>query len=214
MKKSLIVGIVVAVLIGGGAVAYFAMKDDDGGNDDTTNTSQSQDNNGNPTFNPAATDNRDFVATINSGTEGSDSSFEYDVDSESFRYKASASGQSIETIITPDAYFTMANGEWIKYPTATGSGVDPESYQYSTAELSAYEGTSSYVGQESCSAGTCDVWRTSSAGAESALFIETGTGYIVKVETTVDDKTSSIEYDYKDVTINPPTDFQELPSFD
>lgn len=213
MNKGLIIGIVAAVIIGGGAMAYFAMQDDDGSSDDTTNTSQNQDNDGNPTFNAAATDNRDFVATISSGVEGGDSSFEYDVDSKSFRYKASASGQSIETIITPDAYYSMANGEWIKYPTATGSGVDPESYQYNTSEIDAYRGTSNYVGRESCSAGTCDVWRTTSAGAESTLFIETGTGYIVKVETTLDGKTSSIEYDYKSVTITPPTDFQELPSF-
>lgn len=210
MNKGLIIGIIAAVVIAGGAVAYFSMPDESDNNNASTN--QNQANNNLPTFNAASTDSRDFVATISSGVEGGDSSFEYDVDSKSFRYKASASGQTIETIITPDAYFTMANGEWIKYPTTTGSGIDPESYQYNTNEIDAYKGTTTYVERESCSAGPCDVWRTTSAGAVSTLFIDTATGYIVRVETTVDGKTSSIAYDYKNVTIAPPTTYQELPS--
>lgn len=207
MNRNLVIGLIVAVLVGGGIWAYMSSQDED---NNTDNTSQSQQNGETPTFNATSTDQQDFVGTITgSGQEGS-VVFEYDKDSDSFRYVATSSeGGEIETITTPEAYYTRANDTWIKYPTADNTGFDASSYQYTNEELGAFN-SSAYQGTQSCATGTCHVWRYTTENTESTLLIDTETGYIVRVSNVVGDQTSAIDYEYKSVTISAPADAQEI----
>jgi hypothetical protein len=208
MNRNLLIGLVAAMVVGGGVVAYVATQNDDDANQNG-NGAQTQDGD-TPQFSPVSTEGLDFVGTITGAGQEGEVTFEYDKDSQSFRYIASSNGEAIETITTPDAYYAMTGGRWIKYPTGTNSGFDPESYQYDDGELANYQGNSAYQGTESCAAGTCHVWRTTSEGSESTLLIDTDTGYIVRVSTTTGGQTSSIDYEYKDVTITPPADAEEI----
>lgn len=213
MNKNLIIGIVAAVVIGGGAVAYVATRgddDDDANNNNTISQSQNDDVNA---FNPLSTEGLSVVMTITSSNQEGEGVFEFDGEGNS-RYVATQNGQAIEFIITSDGYFTKAGDQWIKYPTtaSTQSGIDATAYQYDDSELTAYRNTAVHQGQQSCSAGTCDVWAYSAGGAESKIYIDTDTRYISQVETSANGQTSTVTYEYKDVTITPPTDYQELPS--
>lgn len=211
MNRNVLIAIGIVLVLGIGAFAYMGMTDNDDNDTNTNQANTGQNNDGEtPQFNPAATTDRDFVGTISgSGQEGT-VVFEYDNDSESFRYVATANGEGIETITTPDAYYAMANGQWIKYPTGTDSGFDADDYQYGNDELEDYRNSSAYQGTQQCSAGTCHVWQTTIGNSQSTLLIDTDTGYIVRVSTTAGDQTSAIDYEYKEVTITAPTDAQEI----
>lgn len=207
MNRNLIIGLVAAVVVGGGIWAYLANQDDEATSNDTN---QSQQDGENPAFNATSTADLDFVGTISgSGQEGT-IVFEYDKDTDSIRYIAtSADGSEIQTITTPDAYYAQANGQWIKYPTGTDSGFNPDNYQYTADELATYQG-SAYQGTQDCASGTCHVWRYNAGNTESTLLIDTSTGYIVRVSSVVGDQTSAIDYEYKEVSITAPADAQEI----
>jgi hypothetical protein len=214
MNRNLVIGVVVAAVVGVGAVIYFATQGEDNGDTANNSANQSDQSGDAPLFNPTGTNGLDFVGLISgSGAEG-DITFEYDKDSDSFRYLASSNGEAIETITTPDAYFAMAGGEWIKYPANTSSSFDAAEYQYDDDDLNTYQGSSIYAGTEACSTGTCHVWRHTAENTETTLLVDTETNYIVRVSAKVGEQTSVIDYEYKDVTVTPPTDFQELPAFD
>lgn len=207
MNRNLLIGLIAAVVVGGGVAAYVATRNGDDSANQNGNSAQNGDT---PQFSPVSTEGLDFVGTISGAGQEGEVTFEYDRDSQSFRYVASSNGQAIETITTPDAYYAMAGGRWIKYPTGTDSGFDAENYQYDDGELASYQGNSAYQGTESCAAGTCHVWRTTTEASESTLLIDADTGYIIRVSTTVNGQTSSIDYEYKDVTITPPADAEEV----
>jgi len=217
MSKKVIIGIIIALVIIGGGVAYLAInqtttKDDKTGQTDSTDTA---DDSKTSVFAPTTTSGKDFVATIEA--EGADvpiSTFEFDADSKAVRYKTTQQDESVESITTADAYYLKTPQGWVKYDTGTGknSGVDPETYQYNKEKIAEVKSTSTYDGVKKCGDETCKVWKISNdGGSESAVYVSTKTNYVVKVVSTFGGKTSAISYDYKDVTVDVPTDAKELP---
>lgn len=207
MSRNLIIGI-IAFLVVGGTATYLVMQDDDVADDVGQAVNEATENS--PVFNATSTNDKDFVGTITSNSQEGAVTFAYDHDTNSFRYTATGESGTIETITTPDAYYAMADDQWVKYPTGTDSAFDPSSYQYDQDELSQYSGANNYVGTEDCATGTCHVWRYTIDNYQSSLFVDTATGYVVRVETNNNGQTSSIDYSYEEVNITPPADAQEI----
>lgn len=217
MSRGAIIGVIAAVLLVGGAAAYVITRNDDEPTGNQTNTSEQTDDHhdDDPVFNPISTEGRDFEATFSGSQASGSSSFEYDADNKAVRFIAAQGDNEIETITTPDAYYARTGDEWIKYPVAS-STFDAESYQYDEQELGTYQNSaaSHYAGVQDCSgpSGSCHVWEFG-AGSETTIYLDTGNGYIVKVISMANGQISTVEYDYKPVTITPPTEFKELPAF-
>lgn len=217
MSRGATIGVIVAVLLVGGVTAYVMTRDEKEPTGNQANTSEQTDDHhtNEPAFNPVSTEGRDFEATFSGSQAAGTSSFEYDADNKAVRFIAGEGDQEIETITTPDAYYARTGDKWIKYPVAS-STFDAEAYQYNEQELGTYQNssTSHYTGVQDCSgpSGSCHVWEFG-AGADTTIYLDTGNGYIVKVVSEANGQTSTVEYDYKTITITPPSEFDELPAF-
>ncbi|MBI3984115.1 hypothetical protein HY346_02335 [Candidatus Microgenomates bacterium] len=208
MNRKLLLLVLAVLAIGVGVLIYAATRnDDDGGIEGTSNTDAA--------FSAVSTEGLDFVATISSSGsgQGTKSTVSYDGEGR-WQYQTSADGQSVQTIVTPDAYYTNSGQGWYKLPLSgesDSSGFNAETYEYSAAEIDALKQSSIYEGQKDCPAGTCHVWRTSTAGDSSTVYIDTKTNRISQVVSVIGSTTSTIAYEYKNVTVNVPADAQPLP---
>lgn len=210
MTRPVLIGVVAAVLLIGGGAAYTLTKDDDS---PSQSSSGSQNTQSDASFAPQSTEGLEFKATITttSGGNSTQATLEYD-DKKNTRYVANTGGQQMEFIFTSDTYYSCQGGNCVKYPItqASNSGIDPSTYTYDQNELAGYRTGSSYKGRQSCPAGTCDVWSVNTGGTTSTIFIDTNTKRISQVEGSQGGATSTIVYEYTDVTINVPTNARSL----
>jgi uncharacterized protein YxeA len=213
MNRNIIIAVVAVVVIAGGSVAtYFVMQNNDS-NDSVS--SEEKDTGKASVFSPASTLDKDFKATIETEGQDLEVSFEYDTDSKSVHYTTLTGDRTFESIITPDAYFSQINGSWVKYPVSQeqSGGFNPDDYQYKDEELRDYKSNVKYIGKRSCSEGKCNVWTADTPTSKSTFYVSTKDNYIIKVETVIDKKTTTINYDYQDVEVKAPADASELPDF-
>ena len=221
MSRNLIIGLVVGgvVLVGGGA--YFVTQN----GSDSSNDSASQQSSENASqdsstqaFDAVSTNDTSFVATIStSDTEGktSQSTMEYDKSSGNVRYTSTADDKTFTITYTSDAYYMCQSADrCIKYPLngVGDSGFDRSAFEYTAEELAGYKNSSAYQGKKDCPSGTCDVWQVSEGDYRATIYIDAGSKKIVQVEGTTGGTTSKIVYEYKDVSITPPANAQEIPA--
>lgn len=210
MSRNVVIAAVVGVLIVGGAVWMLWINDND---NSTTGTNESSSNQTsqqtNRTFNPLPNTGRDVVTRVEA-TSGN-SVFEYDADTQSTRFTTEGDGgDSVIFLLTPGAYFTQAGGQWIKYPTTNNPGFDAGAYQYDDDRLDEYR--PNYKGTESCGDAVCDVWENTVEGTTGTFYIDQSTRLIKKISTIQNNEIVVMNFDYTDVVITPPTDYQELPT--
>jgi hypothetical protein len=212
-SKVLIIAIVVLVL-GGGAGAYLLTRDDDG---DSANQTEQNDG-GSGSFDAVSNQNLPFVVNFSmSGENGeSNATIEYDGKG-AWRYSAEQEGQTIEYISANNYFYTRAGEEgWYKYPFAAGEATsfDTSSYEFSESDLAALKASGQNKGRENCPAGSCDVWETSDeSGNRTTVYIDTDSRRISQIKSVTGGTTTTMVYDYRDVSIEIPADAQELPNF-
>lgn len=210
MTRPVIIGAIVVILLGGGGAAYVLTKDDD---KPPQNTSQN-DSNANA-FDAVSTEGLEFTAKITtSGASGTtEATLEHD-DQNNTRYVSDIGGMQTEVIYTADAYYSCQAGNCTKFALSqsSSSGVNPGDYTYDESKLAGYRDNSTHKGRQDCPAGTCDVYEVSVGGTTSTIYIDTDTKRISQVESTISGATSKIVYEYKDVTINVPTNAQTVPT--
>ncbi len=220
MSRNLIIAILVGVAVIGGGVALYATQSDNDNNLANTDNSEQADQqeSGTATFSPENTLESDFEATIatESDTTTFEATIEYDADSKAWRYVAKNSDQDMELIVSTDAYYSKVEDKWIKLPSSgeSGTGFDREAYELTDEELAEFQSRSSYKGEVSCPAGTCDLWEVENYEGNNKLsfYVDKETNTINQLVTVTASGTSTITYTYKDVTIEIPTDAQEVPS--
>lgn len=217
MSRNLVIGALVAgVLVLGGGAFYVSNR-----NNGSSSGSQATNNkaSSNPSFDALSPTDESYVATITTtDAEGktSQASMEYDKQSGNVKYSATSNGETVSFVYTSDAYYVcQKDGTCIKYPNngiGGGSAFDPTTYQYTGDELNGWKSTSSYQGEQSCPAGSCDVWQVEESGSKLTFYISDDKR-ISKVETVQSDGSkSSLTYDYKNVTVTQPANAQEIPS--
>ena len=223
MNKNLIIGLVAGVVVVGAGAAYIVTS---GGEDETNNNSQTTESTNNSqqestdgqTFNPANTIEQDFVATFTTQSDGGEISatVNYDKDSSSWQYVTTTGDQDAEFIITADAYYSKLDGQWVKLPSSgdAATGFDTKQLELSDSEVTAFQERASYKGEASCPAGTCDLWEVENyEGAEKiSFYLNKDTNTMSQLVTVANGATSTITYEYKDVTVEVPENAQTLPS--
>jgi len=221
VSKNLIIAIVAGVLVVGGGAAYFVMRDDS--STETTSASssvvESQDTDA-TAFNPVNTTENDFVATFVTQSENGEiieATARYDAENTTWEYKAIAEGQQVEAIFTPDAIYTNANGQWVKVPSTSGDniGFNTEDFEINEEDRADFQSNLIYMGEANCPSGTCDHWQAENFQGNDTLsfYLEKQTNRVNQISSVTDGRTITITYSYEDVTIEIPTDFQELPEF-
>lgn len=216
MKKIIIV-LVVAVLVVGGAGAYWFLYRDNDSNSSADVSSQDADGDAAQQFNPKITDNTDMIVTVSTQADGekSETVIKYDSKGNS-EYTAEQNSEEVRFVSTAEAYYMCNSTGCYKYANTqdqTGSQ-NPDQYSYSQSDIESYRSRAEYKGKEACGNDTCDVWQVSdyAGGASASIYIDSSTQRIEKITSDVNGSKTTITYSYNPVTIDIPTDAQELPS--
>ncbi len=211
MKKLAIILIGAIVVVGGGFGIYSVTKGS--GDKDDSNTSSNSSN----TFSPVANSKLSFEATITTVSKGKTTVavMESDAKTGAVRYSADENDGSLAMIYTKDAYYTCQDeGGCFKFVLGKGQGAsfDPKAYQYSESSLETFKQSSQKLATEDCKTGKCDVWQVANTdGTSTKIYIDNATKRVVKVSGQSGGATSTIEYDYKEVSVEVPKDAKELP---
>lgn len=226
ISKQQLIAIVVAIfVIVGGVFAYMTWVDsgEDTAQQDSVsegaNTSNQE--NGDPSFEPLSIDSESFIATVRG--QGDDGPIDGSIESDgegNFRLNFIVEGESSSLIITTDATYSCTAGECFEFPraedgdaTSFGAAIDPEQFTFNEDDYAEFRTTAVYRGTEDCSAGTCDVWFFTDEGVDSQAYIDSDSNRIVRVESSQENNQYIVEYDYQtEVTITPPENAQQLPS--
>lgn len=225
-KQQLIAILVAIFVIVGGVFAYMTWVDSDEDKAQQDSASQgantSNQENGDPSFEPLSIDSESFIATVRG--QGDDGPIDGSIESDgegNFRLNFIVEGESSSLIVTADATYSCTAGECFEFPRTTedddatsfGAAIDPEQFTFNEDDYAEFRNTAVYQGTEDCSAGTCDVWTYADEGVDSKVYIDSGSNQIVRVESSEEGNQYIVEYDYQtDVTITPPENAQQLPS--
>lgn len=218
MKKAIIIIVAVLVVAAGGFAIYKVTQKDDKPASSTSDTQTQQSQSEGPVFNPAAVDDLEFTATVTTTSNGKTAKGTLKFDGQgNSEYNTTVHGQKSYIFMTKDAYYTCSGStsNCIKLPIsqAENAGVDPQEYEYNQEDINAWKSNATYKGQEACGNSTCDIWETTVEGqGTTTIYIDTNTHYIMKVTSVIDGTTSTIEYDYVDVTITLPKNAKTAPS--
>jgi len=208
MKKSLMIVVAIVAVVAGGA--FVVTRSGDTPTNDSSQTIQSS----NQTFSPVNTMQQSFVATITTtgGQQNLTTNVEHDGNG-NWHYTASVGGQTSEVVSTADAYYTKQGDTW--YKSASSQGFSKDAYEVTPDELASFQSAVSYKGTESCSAGQCHVWEATNYQGNDKLtfYVDVASNRIVRMVSRVGASTTDITYEYKPVTVQIPTNAQELPSF-
>ncbi len=214
MKRYIPIIVAVLVLAGGAGYALTRDKNDSSNN---TNGNQSQTSGNSGAFDAVSTANLSFEATMTtvSGDKTITAVMQSDAKTGAVKYVGGTFSDTMTMIYTKDAYYMCQSADkCFKYPLGQGTGAsfDPSTYQYDDSKIADYKSASTSLGRQSCSSGTCDVWKVTSNGYDSKVFIDSKTKRVVQVEGATAEATTKIVYEYKDVNVEIPQNAQTLPN--
>lgn len=215
-KVAVIIGVVLLVAASVGA---FLFLQNSKSNDDSSQQSESQTEAPDPnTFAPLGTGGESFEATITTTFDGevTEATVAFDGQGVS-EYNTTAQGQAVRVVHTQDAYYTCNDTQGcFKFDLSQSSGTEfnPDDYDFSEEDANDYQAAATKQGTEACESGACTVWVSSSYKnqGKTTIYVDNATNRIVKVQSMYDGTESTITYDYKAVTIDIPTDAEELPA--
>lgn len=216
MSRGLVLALILgALLVVGGASLYIWSSGDDD-SDESTETSQNETNEeGSPTFSPLATNAESFEAKmVGTTADGQNytATIEFDGQDNSHYYGDFGTDQTFEVFsLNGRTIFCSENACFENPSEATSSPVTSDQYEYSDEDLTAYRDGANYVGEQSCPAGTCDVWEVTREGYTGKFFVDSN-GRISKAEWTGAEGNFSLEYAYKTIVITEPENVQTFPT--
>ena len=212
MKSKLIGVILAVVVVGGGAGAFLLTQnsDSDSSKSNSNDSSESQDSS--PTFNPKATKNQAFSATLEGTSEGSALNGTLESDGKgTIHFTGTQAGETAEYFATSDGSFIFCQGEECFKSPASQSGVSTDDYEVTEEDIAKYKSKATSLGSESCPSGTCNVWEyNDDDGTKTKIYIDKKTDYVSQVVGQDGTDTFKIVYDFKDVTITLPTNVQDI----
>ena len=218
VSRNQIISIIVAVvLLTAGLLAFIFMQDEA---QDMAGVTDPGEQNGELEedlfFDAEAMTNASFTATISGETPDGpiDALMEQDGEGNT-RFTTQQNGTEVEFVVTPDSSYTCENGECIRFDSDTSidSLFNPDNFTYDDEDFEAVREDVVFIGEEDCPAGTCNVWEVHDGEEESRIYVSTDTRQISQVTGEGADGSFSIVYDYRDVTITPPENYEEAPDF-
>ncbi len=214
MNKIITLIVLAVIVVGGGTAIILTNKDSkDSMNSSRANSSKTQTGQGND-FSALPTADLSFVATLTSTANGKTvkTVMESDAKTGAVRYAS----DTMTMIYTKDAYYICQTAEnCFKYKLGQGSGAsfNPKDYQYDSSKIDSYRNSSTKLGTESCPAGTCVVWQVTNGGYVSKIYVDSKTKRVSKVTSSQGETSTTIIYDYKDVSVQVPTNAKDISSF-
>lgn len=215
MSKTIIAIIIAAVIIAGGGAAYIMSRDSDNqaGDESASQTDNQRENtDGSPTFDAKTVGNEPYVAMMTTtSAEGEFTGvFEYDGKGNT-HFNGSVAGNTMETYNLSDGSNIFCSAGTCYKTTGTQTQNDNTDYLVTDEELAAYRNSAHYLGQEPCPAGNCDVWQATEAGdMNGKVYIDTATKRVSQVTGENAGTTFKMVYEFRDVTVTPPANVQEL----
>lgn len=217
MKINKAILIVIGIVIIGGGIGLSLSKKDSGSSDtgvmqNDAAASNDQAEGAVPTFNPKATQNESFVATIEGKSKDSTvitGSIESDGKG-NIHFKGLQTGESAEYYLAADQAFIFCQGEKCYRYAENESGLNVGDYEVTDEDIAKYKETAKYIGEESCPEGTCDVWQYDDNGADTKIYINKQSKQVSQVIGVKDGETFKVVYEFKDVTVTIPTNVEEI----
>jgi hypothetical protein len=217
MSKAVLIGIVAAaVIVVGGGAAYFLINNSSNSDSDNDTTSSSMTSDastgGTPSFSPQTTTGTSFVAKLNGTTDGEavTATVLYDGKGNS-KYTSTSAGATAEVYITEDSYITCQDGMCYEVNSRASRSIDSDDYTYSAEKNKEFQDIATYVGKDSCPAGTCNVWKVEQDGNTTMVYVGND-NRISKLTAESANSKFTYTYEYKPVTITVPTDVRTLPT--
>jgi hypothetical protein len=213
-----VVVIGVVALVAGLGIVISQDNDNTTENNNSSTEQTTVDQANGPSFSAVNSFDQSFVATITGTSAGESFSGTLEVDGNGngrFTSVQAESGLSSEFYFNPNEFITCNEGTCFSTPNTGTSPFDINTYTFDDSEFETFKNNSSYEGEQDCPAGTCDVWLVNDAaeGLETKIYINKSDQRISQVIGTQDGETTSIVYEFKDVTINFPENVQQSPQF-
>lgn len=216
MSKKLI-GLIILVLILGSVGAYVLLNNDDNSTENSANTeanlsqSENSENSDTPGFVASTSFSDSFVATINGTTDGEEFNAQLEVDSAGNGHFTSSQGDTVvDFYFTEDRYINCQDTECYELPNGNNT-VDITQYTYTDQQFAAFKDKATYKGVQDCPVGTCDVWNVVENDLSTDIYISKSDQRISQIIGTKNNDSTNIVYDFKNVTINIPTNVQTIP---
>jgi len=218
------IGILVALLvIGAGTFAYFAAQDTPDNNEESSNSQNQSASNGQEalaTFDPVLAEGVSYVATISGTSEGQPVQGTIESDGQgNSKFSFSQGEESGDLYLTSEATYSCSKNEGcVKFDRTNGNtngfdeALNPSRFDYSEEDFKSFKDQATYEGRQSCPAGTCDTWTVvDEQGYESKIYLD-DSNRVSQVEGKDETSNITLTYEYRDVTITPPANAQEIPS--
>ncbi len=213
-------GIIIIVVVAGGLATWSLTKKDTKQQDNAVQTTQTansettaEQSSETPSFDPKATKDRAFVATLE-GTSSNNVVLTGTIESDgkgTVHFSGTQAGDSVEYYLdASQAFIFCQEGKCYRYG-ANQSGLNIGDYEVSDEDIAKYKESATYVGTESCTTGTCEVWQyKDEEQTDTKIYINKNTKLVSEVVGTKDGDTFKVVYEFKDVTVTLPTDVQEI----
>ena len=215
-----ILGIVLAVVVlAGGAFAFWQLQDDEPElEQEVAENGISQEEAAQLALVAENMAGASYVATINADTpEGSfESVLEFDGEG-NYSFNAEQDGQTVQFILIGDTAYTCEGEQCFEFPSRQDDDMfnfNIDDFTYEEDELTDFAETATYLGEESCPAGTCDVWEIVDETETSRLYIDTDSNQISQATGTGDDGEFTMVFEYQDISIEAPENVQPFPELE
>jgi YD repeat-containing protein len=218
MKKALIAVVIVLLVAGGAGAAYYFMKKDKNSSQQTaqnTQTSTPTTETTPPSFDALSVDDMPRIATVETEKDGKTSTLTLSYDGHgNAKTETMQGGKAVTFYYTKNAYYMCSGSKCYKYKIVNGStgDINPDDYQYGKQTIENFRNSAVYKGQQDCPTGICDAWEMSSAAGTTTLLVNPETKRVIKVVNVSAGATTTIVFNYKDVSIEIPENAQELPA--
>ncbi len=206
-----VIAVIIVVVLAIAGAGYFVYQNNNETEDTASTSNQAPEND--IVFDPIASQDLSFAATISGTQEGELFQATMESDGEgNFQMTSMFDGQETRIITTKDAYYTCTGDDCIKMPQSqnTANDYNIDSYVYTDEDIESYQENARYEGRGECPAGTCDIWVVTEAEGTSKIYIDSSSRRISQIETEADGESSKIVFEYKDVTIQVPVNAREL----
>lgn len=209
-KRLWAIGGAAGLLIVAGVVMYLVFT---GG--DKQKSLEPASTNGTPAFNAKTTAGQSFVANMLVQTDQGEARSTIRSDGKgTAHYQSTLEGQTINMYLTAQDLISCQDDQCVRMPaTEEQQAVNQDAYKYDQAEIQKFKESSTYIGRESCPAGTCNVWSVEDGDREFTTKVYLSSeGQVSKLTSEGPAGKTSITYRYQPVSIDVPTNVRELPA--
>ena len=155
-----------------------------------------------------------YVATISGEAADNiiDATMEFDGQG-NVRFTAQEDGRTLQFILTPEFLYSCDGDTCYEFPADGQESqlLNPGDFTYTETDAVQYQSLGRNIGQESCPAGTCNVWEIEENDETNRIYIDVDSNLISQISGSSPDGGYTITMEYRDVSISAPDNAEPLP---